>query len=119
GIIGRGVLLDIASALAEGPDGYDPMVSQPISAEQLDEIAGRQGVAVRPGDVLCLRFGWMGRFLAADRATRQEAATTMAYAGLAADEAMARWIWDRGIAAVAADNPSVEVSPGDRATGSL
>ena len=32
---------------------------------------------------------------------------------------MARWLWDRGVAAVATDNPAVEVAPGDPAVGSL
>jgi len=43
----------------------------------------------------------------------------MTFAGLRADEEMARLLWNWGVAAVAADNPAVEVSPGDPKVGSL
>ena len=40
-------------------------------------------------------------------------------AGLAGSEEMARFLWDSGIAAVACDNPAVEVVPGDPSVGFL
>lgn len=40
-------------------------------------------------------------------------------AGLAGSEEMAGFLWDSGIAAVACDNPAVEVVPADPADGSL
>ena len=40
-------------------------------------------------------------------------------AGLAGSEEMARFLWDSGIAAVACDNPAVEVVPADPADGFL
>jgi hypothetical protein len=40
-------------------------------------------------------------------------------AGLDASAEMARFLWDKGFAAVAADNPTVEVRPGDPTVGSL
>jgi hypothetical protein len=41
------------------------------------------------------------------------------FAGLRADEDMARFLWDAHVAAVVCDNPAVEVVPGDPAVGSL
>ena len=41
------------------------------------------------------------------------------FAGLHADEAMARTIWNAHPAALCCDNPAVEVVPGDPAVGSL
>ena len=106
GIVGRGVLLDV--------EGGDPFASRSISPEELEAAAGRQGVELRPGDVLCVRTGWMARYRRLDADERRRAATSHAFAGLAAGEEMARWLWDHRFAAVACDNPAVEVSPGDR-----
>lgn len=39
--------------------------------------------------------------------------------GLRANDETAAWLWDHRVAAVAADNPAVEVSPGHPADGSL
>ncbi|TMC12779.1 MAG: cyclase family protein [Chloroflexi bacterium] len=111
GIVGRGVLLDV--------EGGDPFASRSISPEELEAAAGRQGVELRPGDVLCVRTGWMARYRRLDADERRRAATSHAFAGLAAGEEMARWLWDHRFAAVACDNPAVEVSPGDRDVGSL
>jgi hypothetical protein len=41
------------------------------------------------------------------------------FAGLQADEAMARFLWDAHPAALLCDNPAVERAPGDPAVGSL
>lgn len=119
GIVGRGVLLDLVPLLERGPDGYDPFASRSIGSHVLEEAARRERVALRTGDILCLRFGWMHRYLRLDPAGRAAPAAAHHFAGLAADESMARWLWDRHVAAIAGDNPAVEVSPGDRRVGSL
>jgi kynurenine formamidase len=119
GIVGRGVLLDLVPLLDAGPGGYDPFVSRSIDPDLLDEAARRQQVELRVGDIVCLRFGWMQRYLGLDGAGRAAAAEGHDFAGLAAGESMARWLWDRHVAAIAGDNPAVEVSPGDRRVGSL
>jgi kynurenine formamidase len=41
------------------------------------------------------------------------------FSGLRADASMARFLWDAQVAAVCADNPALEVAPGDPADGSL
>jgi hypothetical protein len=41
----------------------------------------------------------------------------LACSGLAADRDTARYLWNHRIAAIAADNPAMEVLPVDRATG--
>lgn len=119
GLVGRGVLLDAGRWLAAREAGYDPLVKRSITAVELQAIADDQGVALEPGDILCLRVGWMGRYLAEDRDGRERIASSYAFAGLAADEEMARWLWNRRVTGVAADNPAVELSPGDAAVGSL
>jgi kynurenine formamidase len=116
GFVARGVLLDVAAHLG---DTFDPFASTSIDAATLDEVAAHQGVELQPHDVLCVRVGWMERYRALDGDGRVQAASSLSFAGLAADEAMARWLWDREVSAVGADNPGVEVSPGSREVGSL
>jgi hypothetical protein len=119
GLVGRGVLLDYGRWVTAGEPAYDPFEKRSVSGAELEAVAEAQGVALETGDILCIRLGWMGGYQAEDAAGRRRAATSYAFAGLAAGEEMARWLWNHRVAAVAADNPAVEVSPGDAAVGSL
>jgi len=53
GITSRGVLLDVAAGRAQG---Y-VTVGKPVTPQELDETARRQGVRVEPGDVVVVRSG--------------------------------------------------------------
>ncbi|HLH68696.1 MAG TPA: cyclase family protein [Candidatus Dormibacteraeota bacterium] len=119
GIVGRGVLLDLTPELESASAGYDPFTSCSVPAQLLERAAHRQGVEVGTGDILCVRTGWMTRYRGLDEAGRRAASSSHDFVGLAADETMARWLWNRHLAAIACDNPAVEVSPGDRTVGSL
>jgi kynurenine formamidase len=103
-VVGRAVLLDLPRAmdlpwcppgLAIGPDG-------------LDACAARQGVEVREGDVLLLRFGHV--------AMCRERGGWGGYAGgdapgLGLDSL--GWLFERRVAAVASDTWGVEVRPNE------
>jgi kynurenine formamidase len=120
GIIGRGVLLDVAGHL--GADAPDALAEHALDAALLRRVAEAQSVEVRPGDVLCVRTGWLAAYRGVSPERRRaiaEQRSGIASAGLAADEATAELLWDWHISAVAADNPAVEVTPGDKAVGSL
>jgi Putative cyclase len=122
GIVARGVLLDVERYLLSQDVKYDPMALTTIDASLLEDIVQFQEVEICPGDALCLRFGWVRRYLELDEKGRVAYADTKAlpaYAGLAADESMAQTLWDWHVAVLACDNPAVEVSPGDPAIGSL
>ncbi len=118
GFVGRGVLLDLGRRL-EAAGGYDPFTERHVTADELDAAAREQGVEVREGDIVCVRFGWMTRYRSLDADGRKEASTAREFVGLRPDEDMARWIWNHHIAALACDNPAVEASPGDPKIGSL
>jgi kynurenine formamidase len=132
GIIGRGVLVDLA-ALADGRfaedrgagPGYDPFARVPFRPADLTAALEAQGASLRGGDILCVRTGWTDKYLTLDAAGRAALADGMqsvsgyTAAGLAGSEDVARFLWDSGIAAVACDNPAVEVVPADRADGFL
>jgi kynurenine formamidase len=111
GIAGRGVLLDVPRKRQLYAEPYDPMQPEEIEARELALIAECQGVQLRPGDVLCVRFGWTQAYYAlsaAERRSMAQAGLAISFAGLAPDEEMAAFLWDCAFGAVACDNPAVE-----------
>lgn len=122
GIITRGVLLDVERHLLSRGVSYDAMSEYSVDPDLLRYVAQSQRVDILPGDVLCVRFGWLRAYRALDATGRAALADTSvqpSFAGLSADESMAEALWDWGVAAVACDNPGAEVSPGSAAVGSL
>ncbi len=103
GIIGRAVLVDIGRDLGLGRDER-----REISGAEVEACAAGQGVALREGDILLLRTGWLAAHLGSPPEGRP---AEVAAPGLAPDEATARWLQERRFAAVAADNPGLEAVP--------
>ncbi|HUC21299.1 MAG TPA: cyclase family protein, partial [Streptosporangiaceae bacterium] len=105
--------------------GYDPFTSVTFSPSDLSAALSSAGVSLRYGDIVCVRTGWMDKYLSLSADERRALAEPMvsvsgySAAGLAGSEAMARFLWDSGVAAVACDNPAVEVVPADRSAGFL
>ncbi len=122
GIVGRGVLIDLAAAATSG---YDPFSHVVFGVADLEAALRRQGTRLRSGDIACVRTGWTDKYLTLDVTARQVLAGRLAdpfgytCAGLASSEEMSGFLWDSGVAAVTCDNPAVEAVPMDRATGSL
>ncbi len=119
GIVGRGVLLDVAAHHERAGTPFDPFDNQPVTATDLAAVADDAGVELRRGDVLVLRFGWTAEYRRRRAAGDDMPSVVKAWAGLSGAESTARFLWDNGIAAVAADNPAVERGPGAREDGSL
>lgn len=112
GIVGRGVLLDVAGHQAAKGTPFDPGSRFEIRTALLDEVAAAQGTSIERGDILLLRTGWAGWFQSlppAERARRFQADSPQA--GLEPVEASAAWLWDKHVAAVAADNVALESMP--------
>jgi hypothetical protein len=116
GIVGRFVLLDVGRHRQEVGQPLDYGAKILITAQELDTIVERQGVEIREGDILLLRFGWIGWYEQLSSAERAALGTGEVFPnpGLAAEEATARWLWDRRIAAAAGDNPTLEATPFDQ-----
>jgi kynurenine formamidase len=115
GIVGRFVLLDLARLdRATGRSGF-----RAYDAGDLAEAVRRQGVQLRSGDVLLLRTGWTAWYEQAsyeERAAMAAAGEELVTPGLAQDEAVARWLWDHGVAAAAGDAPAFESTPFDQSS---
>jgi kynurenine formamidase len=113
GIVGRGVLLDVARHVEiAGDSGFM------VTPDLMDETAAAQGIALRDGDILCVRVGWMAYYRSLDDAGRVELAAKsrgsfegFALPGIGPGTATAAWLWDHGVAAIAVDNPAVEPFP--------
>jgi kynurenine formamidase len=111
GLVGRGVLADVARWLeADGrPLTYDK--PEAIEPDDVLRCLAEQGVEVEPGDVLMIRTGWLGWYLERSAEVRAEMAKEHANPGLRPGVKTAQILWDLHIAAVAADNPALEVWP--------
>lgn len=112
GIAGRFVLLDYVRwhEAKYGPLAQD--VAYPITIDDLEACRRAQGVEYRGGDALLLRTGWMQWYLQQGEVRRAElAAGSVRFPGLEPTEAMAAYLWDNRLCAVAADNPALEAGP--------
>ena len=119
GIVGRGVVLDVASwAVVEGVK-LDPTERTLITPEMLDAVLAAQHADVRPGDILLVRTGWLSWLRAQSDDADLGNVGTMSCVGLDPSARMAEWLWDRQVAAVAADNPALEALPMTREDGML
>lgn len=115
GIVGRYVLADVEAWRREqgSPICADQRV--PVTIGEVERALAWEGVALQEGDILLLRFGWIAWYERASQDARDELARGAEFAspGLAAEEQTAEWLWDRRIAAVAADVPALEATPFD------
>jgi kynurenine formamidase len=103
-IVGRAVLLDFPRYF--GTPWCD--IGQAITGDDIDACAERQGVQIRTGDILLLRFGHIA--MCRDRGSWGSYAGGDA-PGLAFDTLA--WIHQREIAGVASDTWGVEVRPNE------
>jgi kynurenine formamidase len=98
---GRAVLLDIPRS--QGRDRLD--AGEPVTTADLEHAEQAAGVTVGSGDMLLVRTGWLGKL--AESGDRE--AFFSAEPGL--DLGTARWLRERDVAFVGADNWGVEVAP--------
>lgn len=111
GVAARAVLIDVPRALARDGVDVDPLDHFAIDAPLVERIASAQGVELREADILLVRTGWVEAYAALGAAERE----AMAEAGKPGSpglygDTVPRFLWDNRIAAVAADNPSLEAA---------
>lgn len=112
GIVGRGVLIDVARHLAAEGRPIDQTTNHMITVADLRETLDRQRVRPAAGDVLIIRTGWTDYFLTEmDGAARRALSRRMVCPGLVQSEEMVGWLWDQRPTMVAADNIALEAMP--------
>lgn len=100
-MLGRGILLDMPAHF--GVDVLEP--TQVIGPKELEAAAKAARVAVRPGDVVLIRTGWMR--LWPDQ--RRYYSVQTGQPGLSLEAA--RWLTGQGAACLGSDNFAVEAMP--------
>ncbi len=115
GIAGRAVLLDAEAVLGSRYDDYHPAASWAMTPEHLEECREAAGVTLEAGDVVLLNTGFLRWYQKQELEIRRAIAPRdqLRSAGLAHTEAVAEYLWDHHVCAVAADNPALEVWPPD------
>ncbi|MCP4330006.1 MAG: cyclase family protein [Alphaproteobacteria bacterium] len=106
---GRGVLVDLAAHFGRA--------RKLVDLETLEKVMAADGVEIETGDILVLRTGFAEVLLEMNRqpdiAVLNESCAVLD----GRDEGLLRWITDRGIAAICADNYAVEAYPARVAKG--
>jgi kynurenine formamidase len=113
GLVGRGVLADIGrwrDAIGRPIHYAEPDM---IAPSEIAECLAVQGTELREGDVLLVRFGWVAWYLEQPQSVRDWLGDrdTFRSAGFEPTEELARTLWNHHIAAIACDNPGIEIWP--------
>jgi hypothetical protein len=113
GVVGRAVLADVGRWRESVGRPLDPAAPSAIEIADLMATLEAQKVEVEVGDILLMRTGWLTWYRALGPDERVELAATphTPACGLQRGVASARALWDLHIAAIAADNPALEVMP--------
>lgn len=110
GIATRAIVIDVAPYV-EGCGGAGKAVEVPETA--LAAALEKTRAQPEPGDLLLMHTGWLDWYGQQDPDVRRTISRRemLTSPGVAHSEAVARWLWNAGFAAVAGDNPSFEVWP--------
>lgn len=116
GIAARGFLIDYVSYAEKKGGNVDGMNGHAITLEEVHEIAKECNITFKPGDIFFLRCGftktWEALTMEGKKQYRSNTAVAKhAHTGLIQSEAVARFMWDNHIVAVAGDGVSFEVRP--------
>ncbi|CAN5256391.1 cyclase family protein [soil metagenome] len=113
GVVGHGVLLDVSAYRIAVGRPIRHGSNEPVTPQDLSETAAHFGIVIAPGDILCVRTGWITWYRQLDQAGREGLQSGVTSPGLIGTDEMAALLWDWQIAALTADNPAIEPAPGD------
>lgn len=103
GIMGRGVLIDVA-----GHRGVDWLqAGEVITPDELDTVLAAQGTSLHGGDIVAVRTGWRRKFL------REGDAGAFMSGEPGLGLACCEWLHQHDVAAVCSDNWAIEALPGE------
>jgi len=112
GIAGRAVLADVGRWRQTAGRPLQPGTSDAIEPSDITMTLAAQGSPVEEGDVLLVRTGWLSWYRSLDEDARQALASAPLQAcGLRPGTATIELLWNLHVAALALDNPAVEVWP--------
>ena len=116
GIVGRGVLLDVARWAAACDRPIDWLSRHEITAQDLEAVVADQGVEIQEGSILIVRVGWQEGYERLTSPEREQLPFSAGgeippQAGLESSPDMAELLWDWGVAAIGSDNLGLEALP--------
>jgi kynurenine formamidase len=111
GIVGRGVLADVARYYDRHGKAIDYTKNQVVPLEDLEATLKEEKVRLKAGDVLLIRIGWTKFYLSASNELKVELARDTVVPGIEGSVRTARWLWDNHLAAVGSDSPALEALP--------
>jgi kynurenine formamidase len=112
GIVGRGILADVARRRARLGSQQNPLRRGEIAFSEVLAALDDEGLATRAGDILLVRTGWLAAYRSLTPAARSDLAAGGGESlGFANSIDTVRGLWTAKVAAVAADNPSLEAWP--------
>ncbi|HEU0169681.1 MAG TPA: cyclase family protein [Chloroflexota bacterium] len=111
GILGRGVLLDVARYVEARGEPMKTHERRDIPLALLQEVANAQGVTVKPGDIVLFRTATAATLHEEYAHPETAVRPSPGGPGLLIDDAMLAWLWDNQVAAIVSDNLAVEVWP--------
>ena len=113
GIVGRSVLVDVARWRDYNGNPLQQGTPEVITVEDIISTLKYQKVEIRGGDILLIRTGWIAWYENLSSAQKKNVSTFegLHNVGLEANEAMAKFLWNCHISAIAADNPALESWP--------
>jgi len=116
GIFGRGVLADVARYQEDARHPIDPQERFAIDKELLEAVLSQERTELEPGTLLLVRTGWLRWYLqrSPQELTQMQEhfvvdRSSFNWPGIDAGIPTVAWLWDHQVAAVAADNPTLEV----------
>ncbi len=109
GVVTRGVLLD----LARHGRGDSSSLERAFSIEDLEFARRAVNVDYSQGCAIILRTGFVAHYGELDLEERRSLAGDLRAPGIEHTEAMARYLWDSGAAAIVSDSFATEVWPAD------
>jgi kynurenine formamidase len=115
GIIGRGILLDVAAYLERRGTPLAPNERLLIDQSLMRDICVDEKVEIQSGDIVLLRTGWLSWFLERSpeerekmgQAFRQDRAS-FRLPGVDPRIETVEWVWNSRIAAIAIDTPTFD-----------
>jgi kynurenine formamidase len=124
GVLGRGVLVDVAAYLAAQGTPLSPENRMAIEPELIEATLAAQGTESRPGDMVLIRTGWLEWYRGLDEEMRNELGrrwnadrSLAALPGISPSRACVGWLWDHRTSLLALDNPTAETLPWDSTDG--
>ncbi|KAI1259589.1 putative cyclase-domain-containing protein [Xylariaceae sp. FL1019] len=115
GIAVRAVVLDFAGWMDAKNESFDAFSDRGITTDELDAVAAWQGMPndwAMPGDALLIRTGWNKQYLTLNETERWLLPVEgWPSVGMDASEESLRWLWEKKLSIVGADNPAFEKTP--------